>query len=176
MLDNLRRHDVGYITFNLSSEWMVKRIKKMLIDGIDTWAPVNVKREIVYDPTPAIGAYFHADLLSAHEILVIRHAINEQRGELIVIVTPVRQRQHVEQCFAAAKIAKWLPSSDFGSYRSPMEEFKLISVKEMGKVLLEEFKQGDENEDSLRKKSAFAAGLYNVASQKYNESSHSRYQ
>ncbi|GKC61639.1 hypothetical protein Tco_1089237 [Tanacetum coccineum] len=31
-------------------------------------------------------------------------------------------------------------------------------------------------EDSLRKKSAFAAGLYNVASHKYNESSHSRYQ
>nr|GEW65062.1 hypothetical protein [Tanacetum cinerariifolium] len=30
-------------------------------------------------------------------------------------------------------------------FLSPMEEFRLISVKEMGKVLLEEFKQGDEN-------------------------------
>ncbi|GJZ64639.1 arginine--tRNA ligase, chloroplastic/mitochondrial, partial [Tanacetum coccineum] len=37
-------------------------------------------------------------------------AINVQRGELIVFVILVRQREHVEQCITAAKTVKWLPS------------------------------------------------------------------
>ncbi|GJS27349.1 probable serine/threonine-protein kinase roco5 isoform X1 [Tanacetum coccineum] len=61
MLDNLHTHDVGCITFNLSSDWMVKRIKKMLGQGIDTWAPVNLDRAVVSYPTLAIGADLHAD-------------------------------------------------------------------------------------------------------------------
>ena len=35
----------------------------MLADGIDTWAPINVKRAVIDCPTPAIGADFHADVV-----------------------------------------------------------------------------------------------------------------
>nr|GEW94849.1 arginine--tRNA ligase, chloroplastic/mitochondrial [Tanacetum cinerariifolium] len=184
MLDNLHTHDVGYITFNLSSEWMVKRIKKMLGEGIDTWAPVNLDRAVVNSPTLAIGADLHADVIRscyiremisrmlAYSGVAVGHrdhsywsrdaeeairkipgrtgrsplnnvfkdlgtlwqAINVQRGELIVFVTPVRQREHVEQCIAAAETVKWLPGEwsptvlCIGYRTSSTEREKLDSV------------------------------------------------
>ncbi|GJT22179.1 hypothetical protein Tco_0892116 [Tanacetum coccineum] len=111
MLDNLHIHDDGYITFNLSSEWMVKRIKKML--GEDG-GEIKSKRSI----TPLFSMKEEAiqripgrSLLNNvfEDLGTLWQAINVQRGELIVFVTLVRQREHVEQCIDAAKIVKWLP-------------------------------------------------------------------
>ncbi|GKC95919.1 arginine--tRNA ligase, chloroplastic/mitochondrial, partial [Tanacetum coccineum] len=68
MIQQLRICDVGYLTFKLSWEWMVKRVKNMLDHGIHTWAPVNLERAVVVVPRAAIDADSHADGIRSHYI------------------------------------------------------------------------------------------------------------
>ncbi|GKA20774.1 hypothetical protein Tco_0700763 [Tanacetum coccineum] len=41
---SLQLHDVGVITFKLNGSWIAQRVEKMLINAIDTWAPVIYER------------------------------------------------------------------------------------------------------------------------------------
>ncbi|GJW74755.1 arginine--tRNA ligase, chloroplastic/mitochondrial [Tanacetum coccineum] len=173
MIEELCTHDVGYLTFKLSWEWMAKRIQMMLNDGVSTWAPKIVKRSAVVDsPTPAIGAEMHADVIRSgyirdmlihmleysgvavykrfwtkksmdavrtnfterrgvissrnkatplfkvkgeelnnvyDDLRAFWSAVHEQGGELIVYVSPVRQRGYVEKCFSAVTNEKCFP-------------------------------------------------------------------
>ncbi|GJV20647.1 arginine--tRNA ligase, chloroplastic/mitochondrial [Tanacetum coccineum] len=68
MIQQLRICDVGYLTFKLSWEWMVKRVKNMLDHGIHTWAPVNLERAVVVVPRAAIDADSYADGIRSHYI------------------------------------------------------------------------------------------------------------
>ncbi|KAL0726973.1 hypothetical protein Bca4012_023066 [Brassica carinata] len=50
----------GFVNLVLSSKWMAKSIEKMLIDGIDTWAPtLPVKRAVVDFSSPNIAKEMH---------------------------------------------------------------------------------------------------------------------
>ncbi|KAL9996483.1 putative arginine--tRNA ligase [Helianthus debilis subsp. tardiflorus] len=50
----------GFINVKLSTQWIAKSIQKMLIDGIDTWAPkLPVKRAVVDFSSPNIAKEMH---------------------------------------------------------------------------------------------------------------------
>ncbi|XP_050215690.1 arginine--tRNA ligase, cytoplasmic-like [Mercurialis annua] len=50
----------GFVNVVLSKNWMSKKIQKMLIDGIDSWAPkLSVKRAIVDFSSPNIAKEMH---------------------------------------------------------------------------------------------------------------------
>ncbi|XP_027071490.1 arginine--tRNA ligase, cytoplasmic-like isoform X1 [Coffea eugenioides] len=50
----------GYVNVTLSTEWMAKRIHKMLIDGVETWAPEPpVQRAIADFSSPNIAKEMH---------------------------------------------------------------------------------------------------------------------
>ncbi|KAF5748529.1 hypothetical protein HS088_TW04G00484 [Tripterygium wilfordii] len=50
----------GFVNVVLSKDWMAKKIQKMLINGIDTWAPrLSVKRAVVDFPSPNIAKEMH---------------------------------------------------------------------------------------------------------------------
>ncbi|GJY96640.1 arginine--tRNA ligase, chloroplastic/mitochondrial [Tanacetum coccineum] len=75
MINKLFQYDVGLITFKLNGYWMARRIKKMLIDGIDTWAPriFELKRRaralfVFPANTIATAPDMNADMFRAHFI------------------------------------------------------------------------------------------------------------
>ncbi|KAJ4798185.1 Arginine--tRNA ligase [Rhynchospora pubera] len=50
----------GFVNINLSNDWISKRIKDMLVDGIQTWAPILlVKRAVVDFSSPNIAKEMH---------------------------------------------------------------------------------------------------------------------
>ncbi|GJZ58872.1 arginine--tRNA ligase, chloroplastic/mitochondrial, partial [Tanacetum coccineum] len=68
-ITQIRLHDVGFLTFKLSPKWMIKRIKKMINEGMDTWAPIIYRESVVVDgPAPDIGAYRHAEEIRSRYI------------------------------------------------------------------------------------------------------------
>ncbi|GKC56940.1 arginine--tRNA ligase, chloroplastic/mitochondrial, partial [Tanacetum coccineum] len=68
-ITQIRLHDVGFLTFKLSPKWMIKRIKKMINEGMDTWAPIIYRESVVVDgPAPDIAAYRHAEEIRSRYI------------------------------------------------------------------------------------------------------------
>ncbi|GJW55334.1 hypothetical protein Tco_0099419, partial [Tanacetum coccineum] len=70
---SLQLHDVGDMTFKLNGSWIAQRVEKMLINGIDTWAPVIYERRaravfLYRTNTP----YMNDDMLLAY---CIKHAL-----------------------------------------------------------------------------------------------------
>ncbi|GJX59508.1 hypothetical protein Tco_0290898 [Tanacetum coccineum] len=70
---SLQLHDVGDMTFKLNGSWIAQRVEKMLINGIDTWAPVIYERRaraifLSRTNTP----YMNDDMLRAY---CIKHAL-----------------------------------------------------------------------------------------------------
>ncbi|GJX29392.1 arginine--tRNA ligase, chloroplastic/mitochondrial [Tanacetum coccineum] len=62
MVKELKQLDVGFLSFKLNGDWMAKRIRKNLKDGIAAWAPIlPAKRVIVDFPEQDIDAERHAD-------------------------------------------------------------------------------------------------------------------
>ncbi|GJV76245.1 arginine--tRNA ligase, chloroplastic/mitochondrial [Tanacetum coccineum] len=62
MVKELKPLDVGFLSFKLNGDWMAKRIRKNLQDGIAAWAPIlPAKRAIVDFPEQDIDAERHAD-------------------------------------------------------------------------------------------------------------------
>ncbi|GJW27473.1 arginine--tRNA ligase, chloroplastic/mitochondrial [Tanacetum coccineum] len=56
MLEELKIVDVGFITFKLNGDWMAKRIRNNLKEGIAAWAPLlSTKRAIVGFPVQGIA-------------------------------------------------------------------------------------------------------------------------
>lgn len=50
----------GFVNIVLSNNWMAKSLQKMLVDGIDTWAPqLQIKRAIVDFSSPNIAKEMH---------------------------------------------------------------------------------------------------------------------
>ncbi|CAL1414269.1 unnamed protein product [Linum trigynum] len=50
----------GFVNVVLSNKWMSKSIQKMLLDGIDTWAPkLSIKRAVVDFSSPNIAKEMH---------------------------------------------------------------------------------------------------------------------
>lgn len=50
----------GFINVAISSDWMAKSIERMLVNGIETWAPsLSVKRAVVDFCSPNIAKQMH---------------------------------------------------------------------------------------------------------------------
>ncbi|GJZ18377.1 hypothetical protein Tco_0554500 [Tanacetum coccineum] len=67
---SLQLHDVGVITFKLNGSWIAQRVEKMLINGIDTWAPERRARAVFLSRTNT--PYMNDDMLRAD---CIKHAL-----------------------------------------------------------------------------------------------------
>ncbi|XP_037493009.1 arginine--tRNA ligase, cytoplasmic [Jatropha curcas] len=60
MIENCSVAGPGFVNVVLSKTWLAEKIQKMLIDGIDTWAPkLAVKRAVVDFSSPNIAKEMH---------------------------------------------------------------------------------------------------------------------
>ncbi|GJX69771.1 zinc finger, CCHC-type containing protein [Tanacetum coccineum] len=70
---SLQLHDVGDMTFKLNGSWIAQRVEKMLINGIDTWAPViHERRARAVFLSRTNTPYMNDDMLRAY---CIKHAL-----------------------------------------------------------------------------------------------------
>ncbi|XP_050388019.1 arginine--tRNA ligase, cytoplasmic-like isoform X1 [Argentina anserina] len=60
IIENCTVAGPGFVNIELSNNWMAKSLQKMLIDGIETWAPqLQIKRAIVDFSSPNIAKEMH---------------------------------------------------------------------------------------------------------------------
>ncbi|EPS67056.1 hypothetical protein M569_07720, partial [Genlisea aurea] len=60
MVDSCSVAGPGFVNVVLSQQWIAKRIQRMLLDGIETWAPkLQVKRVVVDFSSPNIAKEMH---------------------------------------------------------------------------------------------------------------------
>ncbi|PWA69992.1 Arginine-tRNA ligase, class Ia [Artemisia annua] len=68
MLEEVKIHDIGFLTFKLSGPWMIERIKKNLTVGIAEWAPIMPFKRVIID-------FPHNDFCQSFRSICIRDVL-----------------------------------------------------------------------------------------------------
>ncbi|GJZ97610.1 arginine--tRNA ligase, chloroplastic/mitochondrial [Tanacetum coccineum] len=95
MVKELRQLDVGFLSFKLNGDWMAKRIRKNLKDGIAAWAPIlPAKRAIVDFLEQDIDAERHADGVRSTYIRDLLVRMLEYSG--VEVCRKIRNKQSLQ--------------------------------------------------------------------------------
>ncbi|GKD14188.1 hypothetical protein Tco_1198595 [Tanacetum coccineum] len=126
-------HSVGFVTFKILGKWMAKRIHRMLIEGIETWAPETLLERAFVDTfrNLVIGVDLLLDMLRAY-------GAEKLKAQWLLYVTPVAKQKYIEMCFTAAKGAKWLEpacATYVGYHSCTTKLSKLVYMLNEGKAL-----------------------------------------